>query len=323
MLTMKRVSDQLEESPPSVSIVVPVYRAERYLEALWIRIRDVMESLNEDFEMIFVDDCGGDDSWGVIQQLAQQDNRIHGIRLSRNFGQHAATFCGIAHSRGQWIVTLDDDLEHPPESIPDLLEKARNGFSLVYGVYPDRSHAGWRNLTSALARALFRLAIPGLNDVYTSFRVISGDISRELARFESPFPFIDGYLSWITNECATVEVVHGQRAQGESNYTFRKLLSHTISIFVTFSDLPLRLASWIGIVTFIVGMLCAVGIVAARLLGGITVSGFTSMMVGITIFGGLQLLVLGVIGHYLGRVNFWAARKPMYLVGAATRGVDR
>lgn len=317
---MNEKTGQPDNTLPFVSIVVPVYRAEHHLEALWGRIRSVMEALAQNFEVIFVEDYGGDKSWDVITRLTQDDDRVHGIKLSRNFGQHAATFCGIAHSRGEWVVTLDDDLEHPPESIPDLLEKARDGFSLVYGVYPERSHAGWRNLTSRLARGLFRMAIPGLNDIYTSFRVIRGDLSRELARFESPSPFIDGYLSWLTNECATVEVRHGHRAQGESNYTFRKLLSHTISIFVTFSDFPLRLASWIGIATFILGVLCAAAIVYARLVGGITVSGFTSMMVGISILGGLQLFVLGVIGLYVGRVNFWAARKPMYLVGATTRG---
>ena len=303
-----------------LSVVVPVYRSQATLPELHRRLVAALEPVEPSFEILLVEDCGGDDSWSVIQSLAAADSRVRGIPLSRNFGQHAATICGFAQAHGQWIATRDDDLEQAPENLPDLYRKAREGHDLVYGVYPQRSHKTWRNATSAIARWLFNKAIPSLNYEYTSFRVIRGDLARELQRFDSPFPFVDGYLSWLTNRCASVEVPHGARVSGSSNYTFRKLLTHTINIFVTFSDMPLRMASWLGLLSFLLGMGWLAFIVLRFLVGGISVSGFASIMAGILLFGGVQLLVLGVFGEYLGRINFKSSKKPLFLVGRTTGG---
>lgn len=301
-----------------LSIVVPVYRSQATLPELHRRLVAALEPIEPSFEILLVEDCGGDDSWSVIQAIAAADSRVRGIQLSRNFGQHAATICGFSQARGEWIATLDDDLEQAPENLPELYRKALDGFDLVYGVYPQRSHKNWRNATSTIARWLFNKAIPSLNYEYTSFRMIRGDIARELKRFDSPFPFVDGYLSWLTNRCASVEVPHGVRVSGTSNYTFRKLVTHTINIFVTFSDLPLRMASWLGLLSFLLGMGWLGFIVLRFVVGGISVSGFASIMAGILLFGGIQLLVLGVFGEYLGRMNFKSSKKPLFLVGRTT-----
>jgi len=301
-----------------ISVVVPVYRSASTLEQLCQRLISALESARVSFEIILVEDCGPDNSWEVVTAIASKERRVRGIRLTRNFGQHAATLCGISLAEGKRVVTIDDDLEQRPEDIARLLEKAGEGCALVYGVYQQRSHSIWRNATSALARRLFRIAIPSLNYEYTSFRVIEGRIARALAKFDSPFPFIDGYLSWLTNDCAAVAVEHDSRQSGTSTYTVRKLLTHTINIFVTFSDLPLRLASWFGLLAFLAGMIWFVFIVVARILGGITVSGFSSLMAGITLFGGVQLLILGVMGEYLSRVSFKAARRPLFHVAEDT-----
>lgn len=303
---------------PKLSIVVPVYRSQEMLRELYRRIAAAVEPLDSNFELILVEDCGGDDSWRVIQDIAREDERVRGIQLSRNFGQHAATICGFAHARGEWIATLDDDLEQAPECLPDLYKKALEGHDLVYGVYTGRSHKSWRNITSNIARWLFNKAIPSLNYTYTSYRVIRGDIARALTQFDSPFPFVDGYLSWLTNNYATVEVPHGTRAHGTSNYTLKKLITHTINIFVTFSDLPLRIATWIGLTAFLIGMAWLTAIGGRYLFGGISVSGYASIMAGILLFGGVQLLVLGIFGEYLGRMNFKSSKKPLFLVGRIT-----
>jgi undecaprenyl-phosphate 4-deoxy-4-formamido-L-arabinose transferase len=303
---------------PHLSVVVPVFRSEQTLVELYRRLVASLETITPDFEILLVDDRGGDHSWDQIEDLARSDVRVRGLQLSRNFGQHAATICGITMSGGDWIVTIDDDLEQPPEAIPELYRKAIAGHSLVYGVYSARSHSWWRNLTSEIARRMFRLAIPSLNHEYTSFRLVERKIALALADFDSPFPFVDGYLSWLTNSYATVRVEHAGRPHGRSNYTFRRLVAHTINVFVTFSDLPLKIASWIGIISFCVGMGWLVEIVLARLLGGITVSGFASVMAGIILFGGIQLLILGVFGEYLGRMNFKSSRKPLFLVAHDT-----
>ena len=306
-----------------LSVVIPVYKAEKCLKELYARLTTSLGSLTEDYEILFVEDCGGDRSWEIISELSHGDKRVKGFQLSRNFGQHAATLCGVSKATGEWVVTMDDDLEQSPEDISTLLQKAREGYSIVYGVYPQRTHALWRNLTSGLARRLFRLAVPSLNHEYTSFRVVEKNIANAVCEFDSPFPFIDGYISWLTNNYATVEVEHSARAQGTSNYNFRKLFTHTLNIFVTFSDLPLKMASWVGLCSFLVGMAWLTYIVLSRLFGGITVSGFASLMAGIVLFGGIQMLVLGIFGEYLGRMNFKLSKNPLFLVGQETEAMRR
>jgi glycosyltransferase involved in cell wall biosynthesis len=299
----------------SISVVVPVYRSEKTLPELHARLKAVLQKISKDYEILFVDDHSGDGSWEVVRGLAQKNKHVGGIRLSKNFGQHAATLCGISRSRGEWIVTLDDDLEHQPEFIPALFNKIKEGYDLVYGVYDQRSNTWWRNFTSKMARFLFQIAIPSLNFEYTSFRIIRRETALALSQFDSPFPFVDGYLSWATNYYTTVSIDHGNRIQGKSNYSFGKLLAHTINIFVTFSDLPLRLAAWIGIISFVAGFSWLSVIVYQRLFGEITVTGYTSLMAALITFNGIQFFILGVFGSYLGRINFKTSKKPLFLVG--------
>ena len=299
---------------PELSVVIPVYRSKDTLEELLSRITESFSTSGVDIEVLMVEDCGRDGSWEVIESLAADQPVLRGIRLSRNFGQHAATICGMAMARGHWVATIDDDLEQPPEKLPELLEKAKEGYDLVYGVYPERTHAAWRNVTSHLARLLFKLAIPTLNETYTSMRLIRGDLARELKRFDSPFPFVDGYLSWLTSRCACMEVSHQPRPSGKSNYTLSKLLTHTLNIFVTFSDAPLKLASNAGLFFSLIGFSALAVILIGRLIGAISAVGYASVMAAILAVGGIQLLVLGVFGEYIGRINFKTSRKPLYLV---------
>lgn len=298
-----------------LSVVIPVYRSASTLKELHRRISATLDAEGIQFELIFIEDCGGDDSWLIIEEIVAADSRVRGFQLSRNFGQHAATICGFSQSQGQWVATMDDDLEQIPEHLPKLIIKAAEGYDLVYGIYAERSHKAWRNISSSVARWMFNKAIPSLNYTYTSYRVIRGDIARALIQFDSPFPFVDGYLSWLTGRCASVEVPHGTRLQGASNYTLQKLITHTVNIFVTFSDLPLRMATWFGLGAFIFGIIWMLIILVRYALGGVFVSGFTSIMVGTLMFGGVQLLMLGIFGEYLGRMNFKSSKKPLYLIG--------
>lgn len=309
-------NDQLADI--DVSIVIPVYLGAATLRLLRERIAMTMTQANFLYEIIFVEDCGGDDSWSVLEAMSMEHSTVRAIKLSKNFGQHAATLCGISLARGRWVATIDDDLEQPPESLPDLLRKAEEGHALVYGVTNVRSHAAWRNITSEIGRKLFKFAIPSLNKQYTSMRVIDGRIANELQRFQSPFAFVDGYLSWLTNDYATVVVPHDLRAAGSSNYNLRKLISHMINIFVTFSDLPLRIATWLGVGTSIGGSLWGIFILLGRLFGDVTVSGYTSLMAGITFLGGIQLLILGIFGEYLARINFKTTSMPSFLIAKDT-----
>ncbi|WP_107839183.1 glycosyltransferase family 2 protein [Metasolibacillus meyeri] len=298
-----------------ISVIVPVYKSSVHLKKLYIELINSLEFLKEQFEIIFVEDCGGDNSWEVLQEITSQDSRVAAVKLSKNFGQHAATICGIAQAKGQWIVTIDDDLEQNPEDIVRLYEEALKGYDLVYGVFEERSHSMWRNFTSHCARKLFTMAIPSLNYEYTSFRIIKSSIAKELQQFDSPYPFIDGYLSWITNNYSTLKVAHSERESGVSNYTFSKLLKHTINISISFSEIPLKLSSWLGLFTSMFGLVWVVIILIQRIIGAVTVSGYASTMAAILFIGGIQLMVLGVIGEYIYRINFKTSKKPLYLVG--------
>ena len=303
-----------ERTGVDVSIVVPVYRSGAGLEALRARTAAAMTAAGMQYELIFVEDNGGDDSWRVITELAASYQEVRGVKLSRNFGQHAATLCGISRAAGEWVVTIDDDLEQPPEMIPALVAKGNEGFTLVYGTLEERTHAVWRNLTSEIGRSLFKFAIPSLNRDYTSFRAIHHSVATALERFQSPFTFIDGYLSWITGNYATVAVPHNERAAGRSNYNLRKLITHMINIFVTFFDLPLRLATWLGIGASLAGALWGAIIIIGRLSGTIEVGGYASLMAAIVFIGGIQLLILGIFGEYLARINFRTGSMPVFLV---------
>ena len=298
-----------------ISVVVPVYKSSLHLEKLYLELVSSLEKLEKEFELIFVEDCGGDNSWEVLQNISMQDSRVIAIRLSKNFGQHAATICGVVQAKGEWIVTIDDDLEQNPRDIVLLYEEAIEGRDLVYGVFEERSHSVWRNFTSHCARELFTLAIPSLNYEYTSFRIIKSSIAKELQQFDSPYPFIDGYLSWITNNYSTVKVSHSERESGVSNYTFSKLLRHTINISISFSEIPLKLSSWVGGFTSMFGLIWLLVILLQRVIGTVTVSGYASTMAAILFIGGIQLIVLGVIGEYIYRINFKTSKKPLYLVG--------
>lgn len=297
-----------------VSVVVPVYGGVAALGALRARLAATLPAAGYRHELILVDDRGRDDAWPAIRELAAQHPEVVGLRLGRNFGQHAATICGIEHARGAWIVTMDDDLEHPPEAVPALLAAGDEEHPLVYGGFARRTHAGYRNLSSALMRRALKRAFPDLNENYTSFRAIHAPLARQLPTFGLNRPYIDGMLSWMTSSVRSVEVEHGERRHGESTYTLRKLLSHALNIFVTFSHLPLRIASYGGAALALTSFVYLLYLLYGRLSGSITNPGYTSLMSVMLLACGIQLLILGVLGEYVGRLMGAAYRKPVYLV---------
>jgi len=300
--------------PVDVSIVVPVYGGSSALAELCRRVATTMHSAGLSHEVILVDDRGQEDAWGIICSVANTDAHVVGLRLGRNFGQHAATICGIARARGEWIVTLDDDLEHPPEAIPSLLAAGNEDYPLVYGVFKQRTHAAYRNLSSELMRWMLKRAFPDLNENYCSFRAIHAPLAKQLDRFGLNRPYIDGMLSWLTASAATATVPHEQRSHGESTYTLRKLVSHAVNIFVTFSYLPLRIATFGGATLSCLSFLYLLYVVIGKLSGSITNPGYASIMSVVLFACGIQLLILGVVGEYIGRLMGATFRRPVYIV---------
>lgn len=300
--------------PVDVSIVVPVYGGSLALAELCGRVAITMQSTGLSHEVILVDDRGQAEAWGIICSVANNDPHVVGLRLGRNFGQHAATICGIARARGEWIVTMDDDLEHPPEAIPSLLAAGSEDYPLVYGVFKQRTHAAYRNLSSELMRRMLKRAFPDLNEDYCSFRAIHAPLAKQLDRFGLNRPYIDGMLSWLTASAVTVSVPHEQRTHGKSTYTLRKLISHAVNIFVTFSHLPLRIATFGGAALASLSFLSLLYIIYGRLSGSITDPGYASIMSAVLFACGIQLLILGVVGEYIGRLMGATFRRPVYVV---------
>jgi glycosyltransferase involved in cell wall biosynthesis len=258
---------QATDDSLDVSVVVPVYGGSAAIAELCSRLAATMQQAGFRYEVILVDDRGQSEAWGAIRSVAAHDPHVTGLRLGRNFGQHAATICGIARARGEWIVTMDDDLEHPPEAIPALLAAGSEDCSLVYGVFEKRTHAAYRNLSSELMRRMLKRAFPDLNEDYCSFRAIHAPLAKQLDRFGLNRPYIDGMLSWLTSSTCSVSVPHEQRQHGESTYTMRKLLSHAANIFVTFSYLPLRIATFSGAALATLSFLYLLYVVYGRLTG--------------------------------------------------------
>jgi len=303
---------------PEVSVVVPVFGGSSALAELCERLTVAMKPTGFDYEVILVDDRGRQESWEKICAVAAQHPNVRGLRLGRNFGQHAATICGIAHARGEWIVTMDDDLEHPPESVPALLAAGDEDHPLIYGVFKKRTHSAYRNLSSELMRRLLKRAFPDINEDYCSFRAIHAPLAKQLSKFGLNRPYIDGMLSWLTSSTRSVTVPHEQRHYGESAYTLSRLLSHAANIFVTFSHLPLRIATFSGAALAALSFLYILYVIYGRLSGSITNPGYASLMSVVLFACGIQLLILGVVGEYIGRLMGATFRRPMYVVDSQT-----
>ena len=305
--------DGLSADAVDLSVVIPVYRSAGILPQLARRLSASLAASGASYEIIFVEDCSPDESWKVLTQLQTADpEHVVAIQLMRNFGQHNALMCGLRHAQGRYVVTLDDDLQHPPEEIPRLLEAAlRDGHDLVYGVYERKRHAWGRNVGSSLINGFYRIAFRTHVQV-TSFRVMSRDLVDTVLGYTLNFVFLDGLLAWNTTRVGEVLVEHHPRAQGRSGYSISKLLGLALNLFTSFSVLPLRIASAAGVVVACGGLTAAVYYLARYIASDIHVPGYASTIMAIMVLGGTQLLAIGVMGEYLGRLHLNANGKPQY-----------
>jgi glycosyltransferase involved in cell wall biosynthesis len=307
---------------PSVSVVVPVYRSAPLLRELHQRLVTVLESITETFEIILVEDGGGDNSWAVIEELARVDPRVRGIRMSRNFGQHNALLCGIRAARHNCTVTLDDDLQNPPEEIPKLLEKLAENHDVVYGTPQREQHGLLRDVASRITKLALTSAMGAETARNVSaFRAFRTHVRAGFADYRSPFVSIDVLLTWGTTRFAAVRVQHEPRLTRDSGYTFRKLVNHALNMMTGFSALPLQMASMVGFAFTVFGILVLAYVVGRYLLEGGSVPGFAFLASIIVIFSGAQLFAIGVIGEYLARMHFRSMERPPYVVLTDT-GLD-
>lgn len=298
-----------------ISFVVPVYRAAASLPELHRRLVAVFGTAPTGMELILVEDNGGDDSWRVIQQLAAQDPRVRGFQMSRNYGQHNALLCGIRAARGEVIVTLDDDLQHPPEELPKLLAKLEEGYDVVYGPPEQEQHGLLRDLASQITKLALEGAMGAANARQVSaLRAFRTRLRDAFADYRSPTVNIDVLLTWATTQFTAVRVRHEARKYGQSGYTPRKLVRHALNMMTGFSTRPLQLASLMGFAFACFGLLVLAYVLIRWLLQGSAVPGFAFLASIIAIFSGAQLMALGIIGEYLARMHLRTMERPPYLV---------
>lgn len=301
-----------------ISVVVPVYRSKSTLEALVGRLRETLISLvgHEAFEIILVDDNSPDDSWHELKRIYEIDSsHLKIVKLMRNFGQHNAIMCGFNQASGQYIVTIDDDLQNPPEEIPTLYHAILNShFDVIYGdISQGKKHNPIRNLGSWLvvrfAQIVFQHKIP-----LSSFRIIKQEVVQGIIRYDHNFTYIDGLLAWCTQNIGSVPVKHEPRLEGRSGYTVRKLVVLAINMFTNFSLVPLQAVSILGICFALCGFAFGIFYMIAWFSRNIIVPGYASQIVSILVLGGVQLLSIGVIGEYIGRIHLNLNRKPQFII---------
>lgn len=304
---------------PTLSVVIPVYNSQESLPVLVPQLLELLPSLASAFEIILVDDGSRDQSWQVIRQLAQQDARLVGFHLARNYGQHNALLCGIRAARYEIIVTMDDDLQHPPGEIHKLLAQLEPHNTVVYGFPIHEQHGLWRDLASQLTKLALQSAMGAAAARHVSaFRAFHTRIRDAFADYRGSLVSIDVLLTWGTQNFKVVRVAHQPRQYGVSNYTFRKLLTHAVNMITGFSTTPLEVASSLGLLAVVFGMLVLVYVIARFFIEGYSVPGFPFLASIISIFAGVQLFVLGMMGEYLGRIHYRSLDRPSYLVEQAT-----
>lgn len=300
----------------SLSVVVPVYNSEQSLPLLVEQLEVVLQGMSLDrYELIFINDASKDRSWNVVEQLVSQKPWIRGINLMRNYGQHNALLCGIRAARYPLIVTMDDDLQHPPGEVPRLLAALTDQLDVVYGTPEKEQHGFFRDMASVVTKMALQSAMgASIARKVSAFRAFRTQLRDAFATYSSPYVSIDVLLTWATTRFGSLPVRHEPRTLGASNYTFRKLVRHALNMITGFSVVPLRLATYLGFTFSLLGMLLLLFVLGRYLIQGGVVQGFTFLASVISLFSGVQLFALGIMGEYLARMHFRMMDRPSYAV---------
>ncbi len=288
---------------PEYSVVIPVFNSQDVVGETLRRAAGFFESRGLSYEIIAVNDGSPDGSWAALEAAAAENPAIVAIDLLRNSGQHNANLCGFRASRGDWVITMDDDLQNPPEEIAHLIDKAREGFDLVIGRFHDKQHAGYRRLGSRLVRAINQRIFGQERDlVLTNFRLIHRDVVDRVCDYHGPFPYIPGLCLQFSGRRANTLVEHHPRRVGASNYNWRRILALLSTILFNYSSFPLRLVAGMGMITAAVSLALGLYYLVEGLVGGSSVRGWTTIVVMLSFFNGVTMLMLAMLGEYVVRI---------------------
>ncbi len=306
-------------SETHISVVVPVFKAEQCLDELYIRLKSSLVAISENFEIVLVEDCGGDGSWQVIERLATADPRVRGIQFSRNFGQHYGITAGLDHSRGDWVVVMDCDLQDQPEEIPRLYAKAQEGYDIVLARRGSRKDPVLKRFTSMMFYRLFSyLADIDYDGQTGNFRIMSRKVVLNFLRMRERLRFFGGLVQWMGFPTASIDVEHAERFEGKSTYTFSKLWKLATETIIAYSDKPLRLSVQFGFLMAFFSFCYGVFILGRSLIYGSAIPGWNSLIVSLYFLGGIIIAILGILGIYLGKTFDETKKRPLYIVRRAT-----
>ena len=298
-----------------LSVVIPVYKAEKCLEELYQRLTSSLRKINKNYEIILVEDCGGDRSWEMISQMARKDKHIKGIQFSRNFGQHFAITAGIDHCDGDWVVVMDCDLQDRPEEIIRLYAKAQEGHDIVLARRIHRRHSFLKRLTSWFFYKVFNyLSDMSYDGKVGNFRIASRKVIDNFRQMREKLRLYGGLVEWMGFPASSIDVEHDKSHIGGTTYTWRKLFSFAFNIIVAYSDKPLRLMIQCGFIMAVGSFLFGIYIIYRRIYYGISVAGWGSLMVSLYFIGGITIGFLGLIGIYIGKTFDEAKKRPLYII---------
>lgn len=299
-----------------ISFVIPCYRSEHTLPHVVSEIKEKMKTLPQyEYDVFLVNDCSPDNTLEVIRELCDEHDNIKGIGFARNFGQHSALMAGLRYSDGDYVVCLDDDGQTPADEVDKLLEKLEEGYDAVYAKYEHKQHSAFRNMGSRLNERMTRIMLGKPKELYvSSYFAVKRFVVEDMIRYENSYPYVIGLVLRATRNITNVSVNHREREEGVSGYTLKKLTGLWFNGFTAFSVKPLRIATAIGGMSAVMGFLYGIYTVIKRLVNPAVPMGFSAIMTAIVIFGGMIMVMLGLIGEYIGRIYISLNNSPQYVI---------
>jgi glycosyltransferase involved in cell wall biosynthesis len=296
------------------SVIIPVYNSQQTIAEVSRRVIQAFKNISEPVELVLVNDFSKDKSWEIIKQLKiEYPGQIVGVNLARNFGQHKALLCGFNHCTGEYIVTIDDDLQHFPEDIMCLIEvQKETQADLIYGLYKKKKHSFFRNIGSNTLTMIF-WNFANTPAQGSSFRLLTRYVIDKVKDHHSPFVFLDEVLGWYSRGNSFAEIRHENRATGRSGYNIFKLIAYTVQIIVTYTVLPLRLITWFGLTAFFICLFFISYFIYQKYTYGAEL-GFTALIVSLFMSTGLILFSIGIIGEYMSRLFIIQSKRPPFII---------
>lgn len=297
-----------------ISVVIPVLNEKDNLVLLHNRLTRVLKDIGDTYEIIYVDDASTDGSWEIIKQLRNDNDKVRAIHFTRTFGQKAAVIAGLSKSVGEKVITMDSDLQNPPEEIPKLLDKLDEGYNVVFGIPNEKKHSWYRRWGTAFGKYTMSKLLPSVPSNWSGFRALSRVVVNQLINMSERNIFIDTLLCWMGYKMIAIEVEHRDRNAGKSKYNFFKLMGVYLDLVITLTDIPLRIATFGGLFLGALGFLLVFAYIIMYFVQSYTVPGFITTVILISFFSGIQLFCLGILGEYVGRANNEIRHRPNYII---------